>query len=577
MRRGRSSKAAAAETTPHDEMFDEVDDFHEQRDVARFGGGEEERQTRREAREATWADAASDTEQVMAIDVEREAADDVGFAEEHFPADHLGTADGAAVEEAAAAVSRGPLRLNPASRHWGQKKAVYYMQQRATVDNDEDMAQEEEQEALRMQRSQFASLKPEDFDDSLGALAAKKETGTVKKGADAQMLESLNAALDSTPLQEGDDAARHDVASLTPEQRQQLLMRDAPELMLLVSDFKSSVAVMRGLEPILRRIGSQNLSKAASFLRLHYTILQQYSMNIAFYFSMKSQGADVKDHPVIAELVSIRGLLEQMKKLEEKLKPQLAQLLSGKVSPSAPRRHVGETKDKDELEGEGEGEGTTACARRKRRRNRKKQQAAQGSPSAVLGGAAVAATATAGRVAAAAVAVAKAAPAPAKLAHFAEDDETEETAEARQREMRQAINALNIPSEKRQTRSADTDLPYKEQPSRKRLADEQEEEQVEEEEAEEEKEIAGPTVVTKAKEADEATEGAKRAASAKIAKNAPATQHKARTSHTRLRNKFTDKVKRMHGMRPKMRDRNKPYEGEQTGIKAAVVKSARWT
>jgi len=71
-------------------------------------------------------------------------------------------------------------------------------------------------------------------------------------------------------------------------------------------------------------------------------------------------------------------------------------------------------------------------------------------------------------------------------------------------------------------------------------------------------------------------EGSKRQINYAISKNKGLTAYRrkeARNSRVNNRRKYTEALKRRRGQVREMRSNDKPYEGEATGINAAVVRS----
>ena len=56
-------------------------------------------------------------------------------------------------------------------------------------------------------------------------------------------------------------------------------------------------------------------------------LLLSYCTNLCFYFYLKASGIRVSDHPVVAQLVEQRALLEKLRPLETKLKYQIDKLV----------------------------------------------------------------------------------------------------------------------------------------------------------------------------------------------------------------------------------------------------------
>jgi len=68
-----------------------------------------------------------------------------------------------------------------------------------------------------------------------------------------------------------------------------------------------------------------------------------YCTNISFYFLLKATGSKVRDHPVIEELLKIREIFEQIDSLEEKIKPQIKEVIKIFESGIFNHQSIGQT------------------------------------------------------------------------------------------------------------------------------------------------------------------------------------------------------------------------------------------
>eukprot|EP00727_Mastigamoeba_balamuthi_P012537 m51a1_g7906 putative small nucleolar RNA U3 (665) ;mRNA; f:161966-164509 len=272
---------------------DEIDAFHSARDVVALDA-------------AALADSDDDDDEaVMALD-----ADAAGESDEEASDDDADAAGDAGDSQDSEADAEEP------AGGWGRKKAAYYDRHRKGADEEqtEDAAQLEEDEARRLQRLRAAAMSAEDFGDVAQAKAR------LPAPAGKRAKEAAAAA----------ERAPRDLRAMAPEQRVKAVAAEAPELVGLLAEFKAKVATVRDqLAPLIRRVrdGELPTGQGVSFLELKYQLLVQYCTNIAFYLALKAKGEEVKDHPVIAELVRIRTLLEKLRPLERKLKYQIDKLL----------------------------------------------------------------------------------------------------------------------------------------------------------------------------------------------------------------------------------------------------------
>ena len=96
-----------------------------------------------------------------------------------------------------------------------------------------------------------------------------------------------------------------------------------------MEDFDAKIADLRERTwPLLARSDEIATAKAKQFLELKEQILLSYATNIAFYGMLKASGSLMKDHPVITTLVELRGLIEKLEPIDNKLRYQADKMLN---------------------------------------------------------------------------------------------------------------------------------------------------------------------------------------------------------------------------------------------------------
>jgi U3 small nucleolar RNA-associated protein 3 len=215
---------------------------------------------------------------------------------------------------------------------WGANRRSYYDADVADIvaSEDEEDLQEEEKEALRLQREAAADLRPEDYkaissdedeeeEETMGAAAAAKGAGGKKKKTTATKSHASRAieTLTRDPLSQ--------------EALEEAVERDALELEALVSQLRSSLNEVRNrLAPILAEVREGGLAteEGVSYLEAKHMLLLSYVGAIVFYLLLKAEGKPVAGHPVVTRLVELRAYLEKIRPIDKRLHYQVEKLLS---------------------------------------------------------------------------------------------------------------------------------------------------------------------------------------------------------------------------------------------------------
>ncbi|XP_068721511.1 something about silencing protein 10-like isoform X2 [Montipora capricornis] len=203
----------------------------------------------------------------------------------------------------------------PSVKSWGRRKSAFYDgdidEEYAGSDEEMDeLAEEEEEEALALQKQMAASLEEQDFDADVFELPqiSKKEEG------------------------EGDfnkETIVQDLSKLSSEEKIQILIKESPELFQLMDEFKLKLKeVTERLHPLVKMARAGQISEeGASYIELKHQLYLNYCINIGYYLLLKAKNVSVKDHPVMGRLVQYQKLITELKPLDEKLKSEEELLL----------------------------------------------------------------------------------------------------------------------------------------------------------------------------------------------------------------------------------------------------------
>ena len=229
-----------------------------------------------------------------------------------------------------------------ATEGWGVSKKNFYNGEEADSSDSEaedgtNALEEGEAEARRLQRQRAQKLHADDFGDfgsedeeTLGAAATRGSKKTKKDGHH----DGLGGLEDEADVEE----LSKDLSSMSREEKLQVLINDAPELVELLAGFKESVGQIRTqIAPLVQQVkdGKLPTSSGSSFLEVKFHLLLSYCINITFYLLLKARGEAVQDHPVIETLVKLRALIEKCGPIDLKLKYQIEKLMAAAANPSS--------------------------------------------------------------------------------------------------------------------------------------------------------------------------------------------------------------------------------------------------
>ncbi|WOK98845.1 something about silencing protein 10 isoform X4 [Canna indica] len=334
-KRQRKAARSLAKTHSRDDAFreddidDEIDAFHKQRDVIpldvnnKFGESEDEDLVEPvfdfEDSEEDDSDNTKSHDDDEEEDEESDGANlnikDKGFAakivrQAKYLHQKFGTDD--EMDDHEEEEEEGKKAI------WGRRKDLYYSADNVDYElqsSDEDLPLEEEAEVLKIQREKAKSLSMEDF----GLENVDKD----KSDSDEQKKMFQDAFVGKTVIaKSGEDEdyeeIKKDFTSLSKEEQMDVVYSSAPELVGLLSELNESLDQVQKLKPVLLKVGERTDRGRG---RMHYFEVKQalwlsYCQAINYYLLLKSEGHPVRDHPVIARLVEIKNLLEKVKKID---------------------------------------------------------------------------------------------------------------------------------------------------------------------------------------------------------------------------------------------------------------------
>ncbi|XP_058196140.1 protein THALLO isoform X1 [Rhododendron vialii] len=201
--------------------------------------------------------------------------------------------------------------------------------------SDEDQPAAEEAEVLRLRKENAKSLSLEDFgledvsqDESNGEPTLEE---VLVKGKAAPKASAGREAHDGpgSVYQE----VEKDLNALTKEEQMDVVYSSAPELVGLLSELNDAFEELENkVNPLLRKVKEWGnaMKGGMHYMEVKQLLLLAYCQSITFYLLLKAEGQPVRDHPVIARLVEIKNLLDNLKQLDGNLPSELEDILSKK-------------------------------------------------------------------------------------------------------------------------------------------------------------------------------------------------------------------------------------------------------
>ncbi|KAM4652623.1 something about silencing protein 10 [Discoglossus pictus] len=211
---------------------------------------------------------------------------------------------------------------------WGQKKKQFYdtdyseykkKKGKQSKDEIDAEADEEEEEAQNIQRRLVKSLNEEDY--GLDFLQEFAEKQSEEKHSEQKIVKDLK--------------------KMSEKEKRKLLKKESPELLELIQDLKLKLSEVRNeLEPLLQLVknGSIPQGKGSMYIKNKYQLYLNYCTNISYYLLLKAKRISIHGHPVIERLVTYRNLINDLSVVDERLSPEIQQLLTQDIQENKPAK-----------------------------------------------------------------------------------------------------------------------------------------------------------------------------------------------------------------------------------------------
>jgi len=201
----------------------------------------------------------------------------------------------------------------PSDKAWGKNKKSFYNTDMLDEDvyaSDEEAeiaAEEEEKEAIMLQKRMAQNLDADDF--------YTVDENFINKENDEE---------------EDETTVTKDLSKLSKKEKLELLSKESPELLPLLDDYKETMEEAKEIyHPLLSMCNEGYIKhkQAVLFIETKHQLLMNYMVNISFYLALKANKEETQGHPICDVLVQHKELLDNMQGLDEKLMDTFGDLL----------------------------------------------------------------------------------------------------------------------------------------------------------------------------------------------------------------------------------------------------------
>uniref|UniRef100_A0AAV1UQI2 Sas10 C-terminal domain-containing protein n=1 Tax=Peronospora matthiolae TaxID=2874970 RepID=A0AAV1UQI2_9STRA len=240
---------------------------------------------------------------------------------------------------------------------WGQSRKTFYSADTAEyeLESDEEVAKDEEEAALELQRKQVELMDDEDFgidapetdgeeeeEEEEGAMTIQEVVVDDEELVSEQLAGIAALADNGAGGAETVEQVHKDFSKMSKQDKLQIVNQSAPELLGLISELDSTTkelaevvtpAVLK-LRPVRRK--PRQLQMGLRYLMTRQNLLLNYSANISFYLLLRAEGKSVSDHPVLMHLLLLKKQLNKLRTIDEVLNGQLQDLLTKELPTEPP-------------------------------------------------------------------------------------------------------------------------------------------------------------------------------------------------------------------------------------------------
>lgn len=286
---------------------DKIDEFHDKKIANLLSQG---------VQMESDSEEIDDEEEVMALD-DSESEDE----EEEEEENEEDEGDGTDMESDLEGKKEEDL---PNEMAWGPKRKMFYDSDYVTTKGKsqevlEAEEQEEEEEAIKIQKRLAANLSEDDYDLNFFQDFAVEEKDEGKSA-------------------EKEERIVKDLQQMSQKEKMKLLKKESPELLELIQDFKAKLSELKDeLQPLVQMVKDGKIppGRGADYLKTKQQLYLNYCTNISFYLVLKAKRIPAHNHPVIERLLTYRNLINDLGAVDARLAPEFRRLLAGEEKAKA--------------------------------------------------------------------------------------------------------------------------------------------------------------------------------------------------------------------------------------------------
>ena len=193
---------------------------------------------------------------------------------------------------------KGEETLGPSDKAWGRNKAAFYntdyIDDEGEATSDESVAEEEQREALSLQRRMLQTLRDDDF--GLDTL-----TPTATSSLEEEKTPVIN---------------RDELVNMSDAKKLAFIEEEWPEFLELFNDLKTKEnSLGKTLMQLERDSAGKYSPKVMQLVSMLSQLYHLYSMNVVFYLTLRASDTTVEDHPVITNIITLKEMLVYVESL----------------------------------------------------------------------------------------------------------------------------------------------------------------------------------------------------------------------------------------------------------------------